>query len=64
MLVILPARLARKVGIAGLHDRVEMIKELGGKTRGLAPFQIGLVYEFPDELFEEWQDILNIYPFN
>ena len=64
MLVLLPAFLVRSVGMDGVRIRVETLKELGGKTRGPAPYFLGIVYEFPDHLFEEWQDVLGILHFS
>ena len=45
--------------LSELRIRVDFVKELGGTCRGLF-YSYGLVYEFPDHLFDEWQEILDL----
>jgi len=63
MLVLLPAYHARNNGLHELKLRVDYLKELGAVNRG-AFFNHGFVFECPDHVYDEWQDILGIVPFN
>ncbi len=46
-----------------LKMRIEYAKELGGENRGL--FQnLGFVFEFPAEKFDEWADLLGLLHFS
>ncbi len=65
MLVLLLPRvtLPRHEVMSELKTRVEFAKELGGQSRG--PFgNLGLVFEFPAELFEEWRETLAMIHFD
>ncbi len=66
MLILLPGYHARK-GYDNFRLRAEVIKELGGQPKGPAPTFfgrcLGLVYEFPDHLFEEWAETIGIHKF-